>query len=192
MELMGGGGPEADEAPSEIRLDVPLVRQGPNCGCGIAAICMAMNYHGHRVSIRELERHRLLWPRMLARDGIGPGRLGRIVLAHGFGVTIVDPVARDVGKLFVAEGGDWVAEPPTRRHIVEWLAGGHPVVACIPDKTLAFEGCTHHGSHWVTIHSLVDGDFLIHDPAPWRKATRCKPGYWNLWSCSLIVVRPSL
>lgn len=171
-----------------LHLPVPLVRQGNNCGCGLAAICMSMNYHGVPVTIHDLERHALVLPRMLHRDGIGPGRLGRIALAYGCQVRIVDPDARDVGKLFVREGGEWLAEPPAKRHIVEALTSGLPVVACIPDKTEAFEACTHHGSHWITIRGLEGEDPVIHDPAPWRKAERCKAGYWDRWTCSMLVI----
>ncbi len=169
---------------------MPLVRQGNNCGCGLAAICMVMNYHGVPVTIHDLERHKLVQPRMLHRDGIGPGRLGRIALTYGCGVRIVDPEARDVGKLFVREGGDWVAEPPTKRHIVDAVQGGLPVVACIPDKSVAFDGCTHPGSHWITIRGMEGEEPVIHDPAPWRKAERCRVGYWDRWDCSMILILP--
>lgn len=172
------------------RLDVPIMRQGDNCGCGIAAIGMVMRFLGMPISIRDLETHPLVLPRMLHRDGIGPGRLGRIALSLGFPVTIVDPSARDVGRLFVRAGGQWVREPPTLRHILEWLDRGVPVVVCIPDRRRAFEGTTRAGSHWVTIHAADGPELLIHDPAPWRKATRCRPGYWETWSCSLIAVGP--
>ena len=172
------------------QLEVPHVLQGHNAGCGLGAICMSLRYHGLGVTVPELEQHRLVLPRMLRRHGIGPGRLGRIALTFGCPVTIVDPDAKDVGALFSREGGRWLAEAPSRRRIVSALLEGNPVVACIPDKTMAFEGCTHRGSHWITIHSIQQGELVIHDPAPWRKVTRCKPGYWESWSCSMIVIGP--
>ncbi len=151
---------------------------------------MPMNYHGVPVTIHDLERHKLVTPAKLHRFGIGPGCLGRIALSYGCRVSIVDPDARDVTRSFVKEGGDWIAEAPTKRHILEALLAGNPVVACIPDKTEAFDGCTHHGSHWITIRGIEGEDPVIHDPAPWRKAERCKPGYWDDWGCSMLVIGP--
>lgn len=174
----------------DILLPLPHVHQGYNAGCGLGAMCMVFNYHGLDVNVAELERHPLVLPRMLRKDGIGPGRLGRIALSLGFPVQIVDPSARDVGKSFVREGGDWVAEAPKKSHILHWLYRGVPVVACIPDKTLAFEGCKHHGSHWITLRGVESGELLLRDPAPWRSVERCKPGYWDIWSCTMLAIQP--
>ncbi len=173
-----------------LHLPVPLVRQGNNCGCGLAAICMVMNYHGIPVTIHDLERHKLVLPRMLHRDGIEPNRLGRIALSYGCRVRITDPDVGDPWTMFRREGGEYVPEAPSKRHIAEALRSGLPVVACIPDKTFAFEECTHHGSHWITIRGMEGEEPVIHDPAPWRKAERCKPGYWDRWDCSMIVIQP--
>jgi hypothetical protein len=177
-----------DGAPRDLVLPVAMVQQGYNAGCGLAAICMALNYHGVGVGVRDLEQHPLVLPRMLRRDGLGPGRLGRIALSYGCRVQIVDPCLRDVGVMFVREGGSWRREPPSRRHILEAIATRNPVVACIPDKAEAFDGCNHHGSHWITIRGIEDGDVRFHDPAPWRRVDRCKPGYWESWRCSMIVI----
>ena len=169
---------------------MPLVRQGNNCGCGLAAIAMCLRFHGLPVRLRDLEMHRLIRPEFLSRWGIGPGRIGRTALAFGCPVTIIDPDARDVGKRFVKDGGHWVAREPRKSDISKALREGIPAVACIPKKSDAFEGCTQHGSHWITVTGVRGGEFVLHDPAPWRKATSCMPGYWDDWGCSLILVHP--
>jgi hypothetical protein len=174
----------------DFTLPVPLVRQGDNCGCGLAAIAMCMRFHGAPVRLRDLERHRLVRPEFLTRWGVGPGRLGRVALEMGFPVTIIDSEPRDVGRLFPAAGGRWVRRDPRKADILAALRSGIPAVACIPRKSKAFAGCTQHGSHWVVVIGVEGGEFVLHDPAPWRKATRCVPGYWDDWGCSLLVVHP--
>ena len=81
--------------PTETLLQVPLVRQGPNCGCGLAAVTMALKSTGHDVELEALEKHPLILPQMLQSWGIGPGRLGRVALACG---ARADPV---VGEVFI-------------------------------------------------------------------------------------------
>lgn len=173
-----------------IQLAVPLIRQNNNCGCGLAAINTVLMYGGDTATLHELERHPLILPVFLDSWGIGPGRLGRVALARGFDVTLIDPEARVVGKKFVDEGGRWVRRDPRRADIEKALDEEVPCVACIPDKTEAFAGATHHGSHWIVVTGRdAQGELIIHDPAPWRKAVRCKPGYWDAWGCSLLVIR---
>jgi hypothetical protein len=173
----------------DIELPVPVIRQQNWASCGLAAINMCMRYLGLVITEKGLAANRLVRPEFLRRHGFGPGRLGRIALSYSFDVTIIDADPRDVGSLFVREGGRWIPRDPNRRDIETALREGVPVTACIPDKSEAFENCTHRGSHWVVVRGIADGEFLIHDPAPWRKATRCKPGYWDSWACSMIVVR---
>lgn len=178
-------------AATAISLDVPIVRQNRNAGCGLASLTMALLYHGVPVTLGELERHRLVRPIFLSSWGIGPGRIGRIALTFGVPVTIVDPSPRDVGRQFVRDGGAWRREIPSWRHIDSALADMRPVIACIPNKIEAFDGVTHPGSHWIVVTGRdARGEFTIHDPAPWRMATRCRPGYWKQWNCSMIVVGP--
>lgn len=171
-------------------LPVPLHRQGHNAGCGLASIAMALTHAGIDVTVPDLEKHPLVLPQMLGGWGIGPGRLGRIARSFGVPVTLIDSEARDVGKRFVAMGGEWVRREPTKDDILAWLARGVAPVVCIPDKTKAFPGTSHHGSHWVTAIGVEGGEIRIHDPAPWRKAERCAPGYWDEWRCSLIAIQP--
>lgn len=171
-------------------LPVPLILQGPNCGCGLASVAMALNHAGVDVTLEALETHPLILPRMLSSWGIGPGRLGRVALAHGARATLVDSSRRDVGERFLQSGGRWIEREPNRRDIDRCLAAGRPAVACIPDKREAFPNA-RGGSHWVVVRGVEDGEFLIHDPAPWRRATRCLPGYWEIWGCSLLVIEPA-
>lgn len=173
----------------DVALDVPVIRQQNWASCGLAALNMAMRFHGLVVTEKGLEANRLVGAELLRRFGFGPGRLGRVALSYGFDVTIVDPAPRDVGRMFVRDGGRWVRRAPSRRDIEAALRDGVPAVVCIPDKADAFENCNHHGSHWVTVIGRRRGELLIHDPAPWRKATRCKPGYWDGWNCTMIAVR---
>lgn len=171
----------------EFILDVPILRQVNWASCGLASVNMAMRYLGLVVSERALERHKLVHERYLRHYGFGPGRLGRIALSFGFDVTMIDAELRDVGRRFTAEGGRWVRREPNRRDILKALQGGRPAVVCIPDTSEAFGG-TRHGSHWVVVRGVRDDEFLIHDPAPWRRARRCMPGYWRDWGCSMMVV----
>lgn len=175
---------------ADLRLDVPLVRQGPNCGCGLASVVMGLKAAGIAAELEELERHRLVDRRMLQSWGIGPGRLGRIALAHGARATLIDPCRKDVGDLFLKGGGRWIARDPRKSDIARCLAAGRPAIACIPDKDIAF-GDRRPGSHWIVVHGVQGGDFAIHDPAPWRQAKKCSPGYWDVWSCSLLLIEPS-
>lgn len=173
--------------PREIILDVPVLRQMNWASCGLASVNMAMRFHGLVVSEPALEKHTLVGERYLCRYGFGPGRLGRIALSFGFDVTMIDPVPRDVGTRFAAEGGRWVRRSPGRDDILRALREGLPSVVCIPDTSEAFGG-TRHGSHWVIVRGVSRGEFLIHDPAPWRRARRCAPGYWRDWNCSMMVI----
>jgi len=177
----------ADGEGGDFLLDVPLIHQGPNCGCGLASIAMALNAAGIITRLEDLERHPLILPEMLRHWGIGPGRLGRLALACGAQVTIVDPAKKDVGDTFLRKGGRWIAREPQKADLERCLTGGRPAVACIPDKRDAFEGA-RGGSHWVVVVGMESGEFVIRDPAPWRKAVRCTPGYWEDWACSLIIV----
>jgi len=172
----------------DIQLEVPLARQVNWCSCGVAALIMAMKHKRVHVTERGLESHPLVKREFLMKHGFGPGRLGRIALSHGLKVTIIDPEKSDVGTKFVAEGGRWIRRAPTARDLYEALAKDVAPVVCIPNKREAFEGSNSTGSHWVTLHSYRAGNFLLHDPAPWRKATQCKPGYWQRWNCSAILV----
>ncbi len=178
------------ERPGEILLDVPLVRQGPNCGCGLACVTMALKASGIGAELEQLERHPLILPRMLQSWGIGPGRLGRVALACGARATLVDGSRRDVGEMFLKAGGRWVEREPRKADIERCLAAGRAPVVCIPDKDLAF-GDRRPGSHWVVVIGHEQGNFRIHDPAPWRQAKRCTPGYWERWACSLLLVEPA-
>lgn len=178
-----------ERRPRDLLLDVPLILQGPNCGCGLAAVAMGLNAAGIISRLEDLEQHPLVRPEMLKDWGLGPGRLGRVALACGAQATLIDASKKDVGTLFLRQGGRWIARDPHRRDVERCLAAGRPVVACIPDKRDAFEG-SRGGSHWVVVRGVEDGEFLIHDPAPWRRATRCLPGYWAEWGCSLLVVEP--
>ncbi|NUN50856.1 MAG: hypothetical protein HUU15_18775, partial [Candidatus Brocadiae bacterium] len=103
-------------------LPVPLILQGPNCGCGLASVAMALNHAGVEVTLEALETHPLILPRMLASWGIGPGRLGRVALAHGARATLVDSSRRDVGERFLRSGGRWIEREPNRRDIDRCLA----------------------------------------------------------------------
>jgi hypothetical protein len=172
----------------DIALPVPVVRQVNWCSCGLAALNMVFHYYGLKVTEEGLENHPLVRREFLQRHGFGPGRLGRIALSLGFGVTLIDPEEGVVGRRFVQDGGRWLRRAPGRKDLVGALAGRIPPVVCIPNKREAFEGSNSTGSHWVTLHSMQDGDFRLHDPAPWRKATRCKPGYWDSWDCSALLI----
>ena len=173
-----------------IHLAVPGIRQNNNCGCGLAAINAVMAFEGDTATLHELERHKLVMPIFLDSWGLGPGRLGRVAIARGFDVTLIDPETKVIGKRFVDEGGHWVRRAPCKADIDRALDEGVPCVACIPDKREAFAGTTHPGSHWIVVCGRDSrGEFVIHDPAPWRKATRCVTGYWDTWACSLIVIR---
>ena len=175
--------------PGNVALEVPLIHQGPNCGCGLASVAMALNAAGILTKLEDLENHPLILPEMLKHWGIGPGRLGRVALACGAQATLIDSSRKDVGEIFLRKGGRWIPRDPGRADVERCVAAGRPVVACIPDKREAFEG-SRGGSHWVVVRGIEDGEFLIHDPAPWRRATRCLPGYWELWGCSLLVIEP--
>ncbi|MCE9583335.1 MAG: hypothetical protein K8T20_12690 [Planctomycetes bacterium] len=176
-------------APADFVLDVPLVRQGPNCGCGLAAVTMALKAARITAELEDLEKHRLILPSMLQSWGIGPGRLGRVALACGARATLVDSCRRDVGEIFLRSGGKWVQRLPRRDDIDRCLAAGRAPVVCIPDKDLAF-GDRRPGSHWVVVVGAEGGEYRIHDPAPWRQAKKCSPGYWDRWECSLLLVEP--
>ena len=171
-----------------IALDVPIVRQANWCSCGIAAINMAMRRYGLSISEKAIEKNPLVTRPFLQKYGFNPGRLGRIALSYGFQVTMIDPEAEGVGTRFQKEGGRWEARLPHRGDLYRGLSAGIAPVVCIPNKQEAFEGSTSSGSHWVTIHAFKNGDFLLHDPSPWRKATHCKPGYWDRWDCSAILI----
>lgn len=175
---------------SERILPVPLVRQGPNCGCGLAAVTMALQASGIAAELEELEKHPLILPQMLQSWGIGPGRLGRVALACGARATLIDSSRRDVGEIFLRNGGNWIEREPRKADIEECLAAEHPPVVCIPDKDVAF-GDRRQGSHWVVVIGSEGGEFRIHDPAPWRQAKRCTPGYWDQWACSLLLIQPA-
>lgn len=174
----------------DFLLPVPVLRQGNNAGCGLASIAMALNHAGVRITVPELERHPLVQPQMLSEWGLGPGRLGRIALSFGVPVTLVDAEPRDVGKSFVKEGGRWVQREPHRGDILDWLSRRVAPVVCIPDRRKAFKESTRPGSHWVVACGLDQGEIRIHDPAPWRKAERCVPGYWHEWRCTLLAIEP--
>lgn len=169
-------------------LPVPHLHQGHNAGCGLASIAMALRHAGVAITVPELERHRMVHPLMLQRWGLGPGRLARIARSFGVRVTLIEPSRREAGTRFVAEGGTWRHRAPTEKDLRTLLARGVPPVVCIPDKTEAFAGCTHHGSHWIVVVGAEHGDLRILDPAPWRKIDRCLPGYWSTWRCSLIAI----
>lgn len=171
-----------------VALDVPIVRQANWCSCGIAAINMAMRHHGLAISEKAIEKNPLVTRSFLQKYGFNPGRLGRIALSYGFDVTVIDSDEEYVGKQFVREGGRWECRPPNPEDLYRALARSVAPVVCIPNKQEAFEGSTSSGSHWVTVHSFQHGDFHLHDPSPWRKATRCKPGYWDRWACSAILI----
>jgi hypothetical protein len=172
----------------DVLLSVPNMQQGYNAGCGLASIGMALAHAGVPVTVAELERHPLVLPSMLKHWGLGPGRLARIARSFGVPVTLIEPSRREVGTRFVTEGGAWLPRTPTETDICELLRRGVPPVVCIPDKTKAFAGTTHHGSHWVIVVGSTAGDLRIQDPAPWRKVDRCLPGYWATWRCSLIAI----
>ncbi|KAF0242011.1 MAG: hypothetical protein FD180_4154 [Planctomycetota bacterium] len=176
--------------PSGLLLDVPLVRQGPNCGCGLACVTMALKAARIPAELEDLERHALVLPVMLRSWGIGPGRLGRVALARGARATLIDPCRRDVGEMFLKSGGRWIEREPRKADIERCLAAGRAPVACIPDKDSAF-GDRRPGSHWVVVIGRDGGDFRIHDPAPWRQAKKCAPGYWDRWECSLLLIEPA-
>lgn len=169
-------------------LDVPLVRQGPNCGCGLACVTMALKAARIEAELEDLERHPLILPKFLQSWGIGPGRLGRVALAHGARATLIDASRRDVGATFLRGGGRWVAREPRKADIERCLDAGRAPIVCIPDKDLAF-GDRRPGSHWVVVVGRESGEFRIHDPAPWRQAKKCAPGYWERWACSLLVLQ---
>ncbi len=172
----------------DVSLAVPIVRQANWCSCGIAAINMAMRHHGLGLSEKALERNPLVTREYLQKYGFNPGRLGRIALSYGFDVTVIDTDEEVVGRQFVSEGGTWIRRAPARDDLYRALRSNVAPVVCIPNKQEAFEGSTSRGSHWVTVHSARGGDFLLHDPSPWRKATSCKPGYWQRWNCSAILI----
>ncbi len=173
-----------------IHLDVPLARQVNWCSCGLAALTMAMRHSGVTVTEKSMESHPLVTRGFLQKHGFNPGRLGRIALSFGLRVTLIDADPDGVGSLFEKHGGRWLRRNPDERDLYEALAAGIAPVACIPNKREAFEGSNSAGSHWITLHGYEDGDFVFHDPAPWRKATRCKPGYWKTWRCSTILASP--
>jgi hypothetical protein len=172
-----------------VRLEVPLARQVNWCSCGLAAVTMAMRHHGVMVSERAMEDHPLVTREYLQKLGFNPGRLGRIALSFGFKVAIIDPERAVVGARFARDGGVWVRRAPSKRDLYEALAANIAPVVCIPNKQEAFEGSNSTGSHWITLHSYREGEFWFHDPAPWRKATRCKAGYWDTWRCSAILIQ---
>ena len=172
-------------------LPVPLLRQQNVCSCGLASMNMVFHFYGLNLPERELEKNHLVRREFLQRHGFGPGRLGRIALTYGYKVELIEPDDAEVGARFEKEGGRWLRRAPAKADIEGCLASGVPTVACIPDKSKAFENCSHRGSHWVTVTGHRDGEFAIHDPAPWRKAVRCKPGYWESWGCSLIAISKS-
>lgn len=172
-----------------IALDVPILRQTNWCSCGIASINMAMRHLGLEITEKAIERNRLVTRDLLQKYGFNPGRLGRIALSYGFDVTIIDPDGTCVGSRFLREGGRWQGRSPCKEDLYRALERNVAPVICIPNKEEAFEGSTSGGSHWVTIHSFQGGEFLLHDPSPWRKATRCKPGYWDRWDCSAILIK---
>lgn len=174
----------------DVTLEVPIVRQANWCSCGIASINMAMRRHGLSISEKAIEKNPLVTRDLLQKYGFNPGRLGRIALSYGFDVTIIDPDDACVGSLFEKQGGRREKRAPRKSDLHRALCEGIPPVVCIPNKQEAFEGSTSNGSHWVTIHSCVGGDFRLHDPSPWRKATHCLPGYWDRWGCSAILIRP--
>ncbi len=173
-----------------IRLDVPLARQVNWCSCGLAALTMAMRHHGVTVTEKGMESHPLVTREFLQKHGFNPGRLGRIALSFGFRVTLIDADPEGIGSTFTKEGGRWLKRDPNHRDLHDALTSNIAPVACIPNKREAFAGSNSAGSHWVTLHSFENGDFVFHDPAPWRKATHCKPGYWKSWNCSAILVSP--
>jgi hypothetical protein len=175
---------------SPVRLDVPLARQVNWCSCGLAAITMAMRHHAVNVTEKGMESHPLVTRGYLQKYGFNPGRLGRIALSFGFHVTLIDPDLDVVGRKFVEEGGRWVRRDPRKRDLYDALKRNVAPVVCIPNKREAFEGSNSAGSHWITLHTYEKGEFVFHDPAPWRKATRCKPGYWDGWRCSAILISP--
>lgn len=172
-------------------LPVPLLRQQNVCSCGLASVNMVFHFYGLNLPEREIEKNHLVRREFLQHHGFGPGRLGRIALSYGYKAVLIEPDPAEVGKTFVAEGGRWLRRSPSKADIEACLARGIPPVVCIPDKSKAFENCSHRGSHWVTVIGHAGGDLAIHDPAPWRKAVRCKPGYWEDWNCSLLAVAKS-
>jgi hypothetical protein len=172
----------------KILLDVPILRQQNWCSCGLTSVNMVLRHHGLTVTERALEKHPLVRPNFLNRHGFGPGRLARIALSFGFAVTLIEPDPREAGRRFTREGGHWLRRSPAKSDLVEALDRRIPAVACIPDTGEAFGG-TRHGSHWVVVRGLQRGDLVIHDPAPWRRAVRCVPGYWDDWRCSLILIQ---
>ncbi len=174
----------------DVMLTVPYQPQGYNAGCGLGSLAMALGFAGVKVTVPELEQNRLVSPRMLKHWGIGPGRLARIARTYGVRVTLIEPSRREAGTRFVAEGGAWLHRAPNEADLRDFLKRGVPSVVCIPDKTDAFAGCTHHGSHWVVVVGSVGCDLRIQDPAPWRTVDRCLPGYWATWRCSLIAIEP--
>jgi len=176
---------------SDIRLKVPLLHQKNWCACGLAAINMVMRFHRFHITEPELERNPLCERRFLDRLGFNPGRLGRIALSYGFKTTIIDCDPSVIGKMFTGEGGKHRVRDPNVRDIDRSLDKGIPLVACIPDKSDAFPYSNSRGSHWVVIRARAGGNYLINDPAPWRRATRCRPGYWREWACSLIRIEPT-
>lgn len=175
----------------DIVLEVPLVQQARSATCGLAALAMVLRYHGF-VGAQAFEAvlKSPMVPEGLLRHnyGFGPGRLGRIALSYTGHVELIDPNRREVGKSFVAEGGIWVKRPPRRADLEQCLREGIPPIACIPDKSKAFEGVTHRGSHWVVIRGIRKNDFLFHDPAPWAGNLRCRARYWDTWRCSLLKI----
>lgn len=171
-----------------LSLDVPILRQANWCSCGIASINMAMRHHGLSITEKAIEKNPLVTREYLQKYGFNPGRLGRIALSYGFRVTVIDPEPEVVGSLFVKAGGTWERRAPNREDLYRALERNIAPVICIPDKQDAFEGSTSTGSHWVTVHEFRDGEFFIHDPSPWRKATRCKQGYWERWDCSAVLI----
>ena len=174
-----------------IGLKVPLLYQKNWCACGLAAVNMVMRHHGFHITERELERNPLCERRFLHKLGFNPGRLGRIAMSYGFRSTIIDCDPSVIGKMFVREGGKHKVRDPGVQDIDAALERRIPVVVCIPDKSQAFPNSPSRGSHWVVIRARARGDYLINDPAPWRRATRCLPGYWKDWACSLIRIEKS-
>jgi hypothetical protein len=159
---------------------VPYMRQTTDFTCGPSALLMALSYFGlHPSPDRSTEIG--LWREATTVEGCDPYGMAVAATRHGLDVELT--VTGDT--FFLLEGLESEGERELRRfiqagfreqaaaagvkvtekqfdaaHVRDIISSGRFAILLVDQLLFHEEACPH----WIVVHSLVDGMFVIHDP----------------------------